>query len=77
MVATTIFIWHLAINFMIIIGIGFIVAFVQRRFYPGRPGNSVAMKRLLNQDSDGEEGVKLMEDQNDHELVNEEKSDVL
>ena len=77
MVATTIFIWHLAINFMIIIGIGFIVAFVQRRFYPGRPGNSVAMKRLLNQDSDGEEGVKLMEDESDHELVNEEKSAVL
>lgn len=76
MVATTIFIWHLAIDFVIIIGIGFIVAYVQRRFYPGRPGNTVAMKRLLDSESDGEAGVKLMEDESDHELK-EEKSDVL
>ena len=68
MVATTIFIWHLAVDFIIMIGIGFIVCYVQRKYFPSTPGDTVAMKRLIDSESDGEAGVKLLEDESDHEL---------
>lgn len=68
MVATTIFIWHLAVDFLIVLGVGCIVAYVQRRYFPSRPGDSVAMKRLINQDSYGEAGVRLVDDESESEI---------
>ena len=63
MIATTIFIWHLAVDFLILLGVGGIVACLQKRYSPyGRPGNSVAMKRLINTDDDGEVRVRLDDD---------------
>lgn len=68
MIATTIFIWHLAIDFMIMLGIGGIVACVQRRYFPSRPGDSVALKRLINSDANGEAGLNLVDNQSDDEM---------
>lgn len=68
MVATTIFIWHLAVNFLILLALGGIVACVQRRYFPIRPGDNMAMKSLINSDSNGEAGYCLVDDQSDNEI---------
>ena len=60
MIATTIFIWHLAVDFLILLGVGGIVAYFIKR----RPGDSVAMIRLINMDDklNEDERVKLEDD---------------
>lgn len=68
MIATTIFIWHLAVAFLIMLGVGGIVACVHRRHFPSRPGDSVAMKRLINSESSGEAGVRLVDNESDSEI---------
>ena len=68
MVATTIFIWHLAVDFLIMLGVGAIVSFIQKRYYPSLPGDSVAMKRLINSGSNGETGYSLAGDESESDI---------
>ena len=63
MIATTIFIWHLAVDFLILLAVGGIVAcFIKRRAPYSRPGDGVAMKRLINTDDNEDVRVKLDDD---------------
>ena len=68
MVATIIFIWHLAIDFLIMLCIGGLVCFIQKRYYPSLSGDSAAMKRLLISRSNGETGYSLATDESDIEF---------
>ena len=63
MIAASIFIWHLGVNFLIVLGVGWIVASLVKQRDQFRPlsmsDDTVDMERLINKDDQGEVKVKL------------------
>ena len=75
MIATTVFVWHLIVDFLIMLGIGGIVARVHRRYYSSGSTDSYyssgsadsVYTSLPNCENNGEACVRLVDDQSDLE----------
>ena len=68
MIATCMFIWHIGVDFLIMLVVGALVDFVQKRYYPSFPEDSKAMKRLIMSGCNGETGYSLAGDESESDI---------
>lgn len=74
MIATMIFAWHAAIDMLVILGIGGIVAAMHRKFGTYLEDDSIAMKRLIHTASNGDTVVRLNDDDSESDIEFEKPS---
>lgn len=69
MIATMIFAWHAAVDLLVILGIGGIVAALHRKFgnYTEHEGG-MAMKRLIHTSSNGDAVIRLDDDESESDV---------
>lgn len=68
MIATMIFAWHAAIDMIVILGIGAVVAFMHRKYGTFMEDDGMAMKRLIHTASNGDTLVRLNDEDSESDI---------